>query len=429
MPDILLFYKSTAVVSTYRQIDADTGNSFTSFGNFPLKEEWIYGSGVQRTPNFKMRKGQARLQPGPNYNKWGYTEVRGPRNAFSNYTQSANGAPNPEAYWDTAHYVYDLTVSRVPTLSPSILEPETLALLDEALRAAKSKLLNTLKGDGANLANMLGERKQVANSVTSLLRRLGNAALALRRGDITGVTRYLFTDGKSRKIRLKTKDIANQWLELQYAWKPICSDIYSLVEGLHLKEASRLFVFRESSKRVYYGNSTLSYGTDPNSKQVGRFKSECIAKYVIWATPDGILHAPASLGFTNPLGVAWEVTPFSFLVDWALPIGKYFDQLSADHGWSFSWGMYSYLVREQRDVFWDLRQGPDSAVGSWPYFGRVTTNESGDNGTGSSKYWQFNRWGLTGFPSPDRPRFKNPLSFLHLANALALVSQGFKGRR
>lgn len=36
---------------------------------------------------------------------------------------------------------------------------------------------------------------------------------------------------------------------------------------------------------------------------------------------------PKLLGFTNPAAVLWEATPFSFVVDWFLPIGDYLKTL------------------------------------------------------------------------------------------------------
>jgi hypothetical protein len=36
-----------------------------------------------------------------------------------------------------------------------------------------------------------------------------------------------------------------------------------------------------------------------------------------------------NLGLTDPLSVAWELIPYSFVVDWFVPIGTYLDNLNA----------------------------------------------------------------------------------------------------
>lgn len=45
-----------------------------------------------------------------------------------------------------------------------------------------------------------------------------------------------------------------------------------------------------------------------------------------------ILRTLSQLSLTNPLEVAWELVPFSFVVDWMLPIGDYLSNMSALHG-------------------------------------------------------------------------------------------------
>jgi hypothetical protein len=40
----------------------------------------------------------------------------------------------------------------------------------------------------------------------------------------------------------------------------------------------------------------------------------------------------SSLGLTNPLNVAWELVPFSFVVDWFIPIGDFFNGLIPPQG-------------------------------------------------------------------------------------------------
>lgn len=35
------------------------------------------------------------------------------------------------------------------------------------------------------------------------------------------------------------------------------------------------------------------------------------------------LHRATTLGLTNPAAIAWELVPFSFVVDWFIPIGNF----------------------------------------------------------------------------------------------------------
>jgi hypothetical protein len=53
----------------------------------------------------------------------------------------------------------------------------------------------------------------------------------------------------------------------------------------------------------------------------------------------------ASIGLINPSTVVWELIPFSFVVDWFLPIGNFLHGLSALTGTSTQQGCYGYVQR------------------------------------------------------------------------------------
>lgn len=44
------------------------------------------------------------------------------------------------------------------------------------------------------------------------------------------------------------------------------------------------------------------------------------------------MSTPRRLGLQDPLGVAWELTPWSFVVDWFVPISTYLDTLNTFSG-------------------------------------------------------------------------------------------------
>lgn len=429
MPEVLISHTSTGLSPTYTSHDYLYGNGTTDIGvvagpNFWAHDTWIYGSGVQKTPGFKSRKGIARLKPGLAYHKYGWTESLGARVQYGGYARSATDSP-PNPYVTPAVHTYDTSVTSGGSLAPN--SPDTIHdyLQTETESQARNKFLDQLSGEGANLANTLGERVQTADQVATLLRRLAKSMISLKRGNVAAASRYLFGDAKKYR-QLHAKDIANQWLELQYGWKPLCSDIYSLIQGLHQREASRVYIFRASQKTQHSGNTSQSWGLDPYGKNHGTVDTTVITKYMIMATPDGVLRAPASLGFTNPLEVLWEVTPWSFVVDWAFPIGNYLNQLSADHGWTFNDGCISVLRKEKKDYYWSYNPAP-IVVGPkvWPILGQTETWTSNHTSNGHSEYWYYGRTPLSGFPQPKVPKFKNPFSVGHVENALALLYQAF----
>jgi hypothetical protein len=130
-----------------------------------------------------------------------------------------------------------------------------------------------------------------------------------------------------------------------------------------------------------------------------------------FTVPSGTL---SELGFTNPLSLAWEVLPFSFVVDWSLPIGEYFNLLDADHGWSFRGGSTSTkAVRKGYHTITSIQvQG--------------LQNESGYAfGSGRGRRVNFDRVVRLAAPFPALPSVDTRSSNLHVANGLALLSSAF----
>jgi hypothetical protein len=297
-------------------------------------------------------------------------------------------------------------------------------VLDASKRKSLNKLLSLMQGEGSNLANMLGERKQVAKSVRGVLDTLIYTARDLRRLNFASAVRRMGGDPKTAR-QLVGKDIANQWLSLQYGWLPLLDDVYGLIEGLHHRELNFPKIFRASSKTIgrsaldpslYWHKESLSTGVLATGKSLGGLRVDVsVHKYMIRARPDATFAEPAALGFTNPLGVAWEVTPWSFVVDWFLPVSTYLEQLTADHGWYFLDGCATEFVNASQSCGGAVDRNYTS--GGWSYVNRQEKKDMG------SRYVMINRTTLGAFPLPKLPKFKNPFSAAHVKNGIALLAQ------
>lgn len=130
------------------------------------------------------------------------------------------------------------------------------------------------------------------------------------------------------------------------------------------------------------------------------------------------LHIPAALGLTNPASVAWELVPFSFVVDWFAPVGDWLNALDATLGYSFLSGTRSTIRRRTGQY----RASP-AYTHSWVSSG-MRRYWSGD---ASASLYQV-ELDRTLYASPPTPalRIKNPVSPGHMANGLGLLYQVFK---
>lgn len=105
----------------------------------------------------------------------------------------------------------------------------------------------------------------------------------------------------------------------------------------------------------------------------------------------------AQTGIDNPALLAWELLPYSFVVDWFLPVGNYLESLNAFSGFSFVSGWVSYRTEQWYSV---------------EYNGKVTNGTYGfqyRKGFGEIYRARYQRDVLSSFPGAGYPTFKNPI--------------------
>jgi hypothetical protein len=109
----------------------------------------------------------------------------------------------------------------------------------------------------------------------------------------------------------------------------------------------------------------------------------------------------------------WERVPFSFVVDWFLPIGNWLNAMDALLGYQDIWSSTS--VKTAADY---------SFSGSSEFY----PNEKFVYAslTGSRRYRKLVRSVDSGLIIPRMPRIKDPKSLTHMANGLALLTQVFR---
>lgn len=141
---------------------------------------------------------------------------------------------------------------------------------------------------------------------------------------VKGVFGLVSTARKIRKsvARFDTKAFANAWLEYTYGWVPLCMDIYNLAHFTatrwkeHTVRASRSSVKPVTAVFYRLGNENFPVTiTGVKSNRV-RYQMTVRAK-------DQEAYDLSRLGSMDPRVIAWELMPYSFVVDWVWDIGGY----------------------------------------------------------------------------------------------------------
>lgn len=321
-----------------------------------------------------------------------------------------------------------------------------------------NRLIDKIKGTDFNASVFLGESHQTLGLIADSAIRIRKALTYLHRGDIAGTARSLL-EGTSRKplkpyasmghvSKATPKVLANNWLELIYGWLPLLSDASDAAEQLaHYLSEPLEMCYKASLKKAYEGKTLLyvgrtTTGKSPYESNVYRFfdsyytcsRIDRLSIY-IKEKPDVL----AQLGLKNPLPVAWELTPWSFVADWFIPIGQYLEARGLS---SLVPGIYqkSTLVqgRNTPPSYWSNSDGTTSP-GKAPYRKELPnrvkweppggSSTDGNGNRASSHYVYYTRGAPTpNPPSVPLPTFK-PLSkaasWTHCVNAVALLVQQF----
>jgi len=135
---------------------------------------------------------------------------------------------------------------------------------------------------------------------------------------------------------------------------------------------------------------------------------------VTYAVTSPAVASAKEIGLTNPLLIAWELLPFSFVADWFIPLGSYIGNMDATIGCTFESG-YRTVFQKAESISNVFGNGLDQYSCQSDFRWEATQMNV-----------KVDRTVLAGFPSPVVPSFKNPVSVTHAANALALLHQLFR---
>lgn len=192
-------------------------------------------------------------------------------------------------------------------------------------RKLVSKIISDLKGHDFNAAIAGAELPKTLQGVVASTRAIAQSYSAFRRGRYEDAFRTL-----SRAVQgirpgnkpppLRRHDVSDAVLAMNYGWKPLANDIYESMQAVELATAGpRVYKskFRATQPQVY-----LHQGVNVPFYQLVKLSKEYRISWRETVT------FPRSLGLLNPAPVVWELLPFSFIVDWFIPIGSYLEEVS-----------------------------------------------------------------------------------------------------
>lgn len=258
----------------------------------------------------------------------------------------------------------------------------------------KTECLAKLGEANANVGVALAESMETAQSIAKLSLEAWDLLRDIKRADLKKLKKKL--DVKPRDVPDKLSD---RWLEFNYAVTPLLSDIHDLKDVFNNGLDSRLSIraFRqltESSKKssdIYPGSISADVDDTLRCK---------IAATVSDLDSQG----KKLIGMSDPKAIAWELVPFSFVVDWGMPIGTWLQALNGTVGLDFDYGYVSRKVVIKGNC------------------GNVNGANHPEETPAHFTITGYGRDILPDFPAP-MPYVKSPWSTSHGVTALALLNQ------
>lgn len=304
-------------------------------------------------------------------------------------------------------YLYDSYISYfyVPFHYNPFYDERYVHAMDNTKAEVVVKALNRLKDDKAQILADFAQSRQVVNMMSSSIIKAVRVLRAFRKGNISQVPKILGLS-KSSLRQNRGRSLADYWLEYSYGWKPLADDIYT-TQKILLNQLEKGRKLKSSAKASFKDAFTGVDGSRRNDIEL-----EASLRATIHAEIENpYLSTIDQLGLSSPAQVAWELVPWSFAVDWIVPIGSTLEALTAAVGLKFRSGWISshqsFSVNSR--FYQDLTDDP------W-----ATLLVSGHY---SEKSYYFNRYVMDDFPSPQLYVDWTPYSTPRALNALALVRQ------
>lgn len=212
------------------------------------------------------------------------------------------------------------------------------------------KLEQKLQGESSQLMTAALEWNSSLKMVSARATQLWSAYRALRNWDLPRVARTLgFSPTSYARQRVDRMARLNRpteaWLEYWMGWAPAVNDIYTAIDVLQ-RPYTRQHARATSSEVVHHRNGTMA---QQGWVKTGRSEIKYALYCDVEVSNTNLLIAN-QLGLLNPAQTAWELVPFSFVIDWFTNVGQVLGNLNRFAGLRISNSGEATHIRHQIDL-------------------------------------------------------------------------------
>lgn len=206
----------------------------------------------------------------------------------------------------------------------------------------------------------------------------------------------------SGRARESTRSLSNIYLEFHFGWAPLLRDIHDAMDVIQKPLRPALISGRAMVTYVDPSSFPLTTSTDGtwnySDFRTGTYTQTLTQRAeVIMINPN--LEMMQRIGVLNPLSIAWELVPFSFVLDWFVTVGDYLGSLTDFAGVQLLNPSQTLFTRYSGSRTYSSTAihplSNNSAVDSWTSTGVWCTRQLGITGPSirlkSPKAWGYRR--------------------------------------
>lgn len=210
-------------------------------------------------------------------------------------------------------------------------------------------------------------------------------------------------------LEMHPRHWAKHYLEYKFGWYPLAMDLYGTAkaitsqsnQAIRIREQATITDFRRKVTNSTYFR-TVTETTLSRRTQIG----------LVYLPSSATIEKIAGFASMDPASIAWELTPFSFIVDYVYDIGSYLRNLESSR--VLTGGLqHGYVTQSSKIATTSVIAGNGKRVGGISYSG---TRE------GTSEDKMMSRTMLLNMPQPGLPVFSLGLGSTQLFNVAAVLS-------
>lgn len=358
------------------------------------------------TPGFKSAARQGLLHPNPHASIISRVD-KGSLNHVYGYTHIPSGGVS--RFEHIGGYTNRLTIADVNSPHRPVNENIIIARLRSQIGVGVSANL------GEDVAQIGLTLRLLRDSAVKLY---GLAQLGI--GNAQGIKNVYGSRG-FKHISADAELLADLWLQYRYAWIPLVQTIDACKVAFFSKVSKNpaILSVKASMKDTYRAKDNF-FVTNPIGGEapfVGTKVTKIETKVKIgfrYGIDSSLVNTASQLGLTGPTNLVWNLIPFSFVVDWWLPIGGMLEAYSAFDGLRFIDGYKTRFTRTKVTI--ECQGSSTKSDDTYDQYGSYAEKCYGEG-------IRLNREVITDFPEPSLPFPKNPVSVIHAANAAALLTK------